>query len=412
MSNQRRVLDVPLLGSSCYLENLIIGKVGVKNSTSVERTGNKVPVLSKCGRFSSMWVCEEDESHKVAKELDCNREWCPRCREPAHGRRIARWLPKAQKISDMGYLVVTFPQNKQPKTKAELSRIGRLITEALQRRGIKRGFRRWHFFGEDRGLDKQPYHPHLNFLFEARYMSKEKLASIKAVIREIIGSKNAVVNYRYSRSIGKIFFWIKYVLRPTFLKMEWDYDLADELYNFRNCVAWGKWNGEDKWRLPVEAKRWDFLVKIEQKTCPVCGGKLRWLGVCQTDELGGVEVCVHFPLKENGQTVKTLDLETGKTKRLSGQIVVLGGFEQAYMNIWMCGASPLMVQTFNLLKAWGNGFGGLSSCNSKALMRFFMALNEESPPVFPLIPLRVENNEDVPSGGSLGGKAPSSSVWV
>lgn len=336
MKNNRVPSFLP--GSSCYVQS--IGKVGVKNSAPVESMESKVSVLSKCGRFSSSWVCEEDESHKVAKELDCNREWCLKCRESAHGRRIARLLPKAQKIAEMGYLVFSPPHDdRQPKTKTELSRAGRLITEALQRRGIKRGFRRWHFFGEDRGGDSQPYHPHLNFLFEARYMSKEKLASIKKVIREIFGYEKVDVYYQYSRSISKIFFWLKYVLRPTFLKQEWDYDLAEELYNFRNCVSWGKWGDEDKWEIPEEAKRWEFLVKIEQKICPVCGGRLIWCGVSRTEELAEK------------------------------------GYERVYLNIWMCEAEPRMVQTFKLLKSWVGGLEGLGSSRKQALMKYFEALN-------------------------------------
>lgn len=353
-----------LFGSSCYVQS--IGKVGVKNSTPVKIEPDKVSVLSKCGRFSSSWVCEDDEDHKVAKELDCNREWCEKCREPAHGRRIARWLPKARKIAGMGYMVVSPPHDdRQPKTKAEFSRIGRLITEALQRRGIKRGFRRVHPFGEDRGGDYQPYHPHFNFLFEARYVSKEKLASIKKVVREIFGSKKIDVHYQYSRSTGKIFHWIKYVLRPTFLKQSWDYELAEELYNFRNCVSWGKWNDGDKWDIPEEAKRWEFLVKIEQGICPVCGGRLVWRGVCHTEDL------------------------------------VEKGYEQVYLKIRMCGASPRMVQTFDLLKTWAGGFGGLNLAGRKALAKFFEVLNSS------FLPHRVENNEDAPCGGDLGGKAPS-----
>lgn len=350
-----------LPGSSCYVQ--FIGKVGVKISTPDKIEFDKVSVLSKCGRFSSSWVCEDDNDHKVAKELDCNREWCQKCRDSAHGRRIARWLPKARKISEMGYLVVTFPHDERClKTKAEFGRIGRLITEALQRRGIERGFRRWHFFGEKEGS----YHPHLNFLFEARFLSKEKLAEIKSVIREIINCKNAVIHYQFSRSVSQIFHWIKYVSRPTFLEQEWDYELAEELYNFRNCVAWGKWNDQDKWEIPEEAKRWEFLVKIEQGICPICGGRLVWRGVCHTEELDEK------------------------------------GYEQVYLKIRMRGAPPRMVQTFDLLKTWAGGFTGLDSSCRKALVRFFEVLNS------PSLPHRVENNEDAPCGGSLGGKAPSS----
>lgn len=379
ISSEAPFLSSP--SSSCYVQS--IGKVGVKAFSPVEDGGKEKgeaekpteKCLSNCGRFASMWICEDDEKHRVAKTLDCNKEWCPTCRDSAHGRRIARWLPKAQKISSMGYLVIPFPHDdRQPKTKAEFSRVGRLITEALQRRGFKRGFRRWHFFGEKEGS----YHPHLNFLIEARYMSREKLDEIKVVVGEIIGFKKgekAVVYYQFTRSVNKIFHWIKYVTRPTFLDQKWSYELADELYNFRNCVSWGKWIDEDKWTIPEEARRWAFLVKIENKVCPVCGGKLRWVGVCQADELSQTEVCVHFPLKEKGVGVSALDPISGKVKRLMGHAVYPGGFEQIYLGVFISEADPGLVQTYKLLKSWTDGFKGVYSSKKRLLRAYFEALN-------------------------------------
>jgi len=382
----------PPLFSSCYVQS--IGKVGVKGFPPVEKEEKENEELKKtsekgvssCGRFSSMWVCENDEKHKVAKTLDCNKEWCETCRDSAHGRRIARWLPKAQKIGSMGYLVVTFPHDdRAPREQIEFRRIGRLITEALQRRGISRGFRRWHWFGEAKEGDwevegfteeeKRDYHPHLNFLFEARYMSKKKLDGIKAVIRDIIKVYNANIYYEYSRSVGKIFHWIEYVLRPTFLKQEWGYVLADELYNFRNSASWGKWNDEDKWVIPEQAKRWAFLVKIESKVCPVCGGKLKWVGVCETDELALKEVCVHFPLKENGVAVSAYDPISKKMKRLMGQANYEGNFEQVYLNVYVAEADPGLVQTFKLLKSWTGGFGKAYLSQKRLLTKYFEGLN-------------------------------------
>lgn len=246
-----------------------------------------------------------------------------------------------KKIDRMAMLTVTFPHDGRLRKKAELSRTGRLITEALQRRGFKRGFRRWHWFGDEKAGVVPEYHPHVHFLLEARYVSPEKLKELKRVIGEIIGVRNAVVHYQFTDSVSKIFHWIKYVTRPTFLEQKWDYDLAEELYNFRNSVSWGKWCDEDKWTLPEEAERWDFLVKIENKICPICGGRLIWCGVSNTEEIAEK------------------------------------GYEEVYPHVSMCGCSPLMNQNFNLLRDWSRAFGGFGSCNRRGLDKFFKALNSE-----------------------------------
>ena len=348
MSNQRREVSPSSLFSSLrYLDS--IANVGVKNFPREKShlpvneeegyEGSRVSVLSKCGKFSSNFVCEDDETHRVAKVLDCNREWCGKCRDSAHGKRIARVIPKAKKIEQMAMLTVTFPHDGKLRKKEQFSRTGRLITEALQRRGFKRGFRRWHWFGDSKPGVIPEYHPHIHFLVEARYVSSEKLRELKRAVRAIIGVPNAVIHYQFTDSIPKIFHWIKYITRPTFLEQKWSYDLAEELYNFRNSVSFGKWNDEDKWSLPEEAERWDFLVKIEGKICPVCGGRMIWVGVSPTEELAEK------------------------------------GYAEVYPHIWMCGGSPEMVQNFDLLKKWSRAFGGFDFCDKKALDNFFKVLN-------------------------------------
>ncbi|MBA7669807.1 hypothetical protein ES703_77941 [subsurface metagenome] len=301
----------------------------------------KVSTLSSCGKFASMWVCENDETHKVARVLDCNREWCEKCRESAHNRRIAKLFPKMMKIEKLAMLTVTFPHDKRLRTQRQFSRIGRLITEALQRRRFSRGFRRWHWFGDSLHGMIPEYHPHVHFLAEARYLTPNKLRDLKRVIRRIIGVENAVIHYQFTDSVRKIIHWIKYVTRPTFLEQKWDYDLAEELYNFRNSVSWGKWDDEDKWN-PLgdsEGEKWDFLVKVHSGVCPVCGGCLKWLGIGRSDEL------------------------------------VEKGYDEVYLKIWSCGCSPLLSQNFNLLKEWSRAFGGFDSCDKRVLDDFFRVLN-------------------------------------
>ena len=243
-----------------------------------------------CGYWGIVGECEHN--HRFAKSLDCGREWCLECKDRSHNRRFSRWLLKAQKINEMGYMVVTFPENKRPRLKNKLSKIGILITEGLIRRGIKRGLRRWHFFG-DRNND---WYPHINFLFEAGYFNEEELASVKMMIREVLGIPEAVIYYQYTQSVKKMIHWLKYVTRPTFLKREWDEEMACELYNFRNCVQWGKWDDEDKWSLPEIEKSLGYVAKIERSICPVCGSRIRWgmiVPLCELNELDDFEQIWH-----------------------------------------------------------------------------------------------------------------------
>ncbi|MBA7671597.1 hypothetical protein ES703_79756 [subsurface metagenome] len=251
-----------------------------KNGDGLSRglEGDNVPL--HCGKWAMIGRC--GCGRHFAKSLDCGREWCPRCKESAHGRRMARWLSKAFKMDIMGYLVITFPEGQRPRTKKALSRIGTLITEALIRRGYKRGLRRWHFFGEK----SNAWHPHLNFLFESGYLDDEKLESIKKLIREILGLDNAVIYYQYSQAVNKKIHWIKYVSRPTFLKKKWDVAMAVELHNFRNSVSWGKWADKDKWSFPAGTeKTLGYRAKIGGGICPACDSKIEWSRPVKIDEL-------------------------------------------------------------------------------------------------------------------------------
>jgi len=284
MSNQKRVSAVPtfLPGSSCYLES--IGKTPL---TPVDDRGendggwavNPGSSEGRCGRFALLG--DDETGHKFAKSLDCGREWCPECKEVAHGRRFARWLSKAQKIGVMGYLIVTFPEDKRPRDKKRLSWIGIQITRGLKKRGIHRGLRRWHFFGEK----SHKWNPHLNFLLESGYLSPKKLTEIKRMIRDVLKIPEAVIYYQFSRSRNKKIHWLKYVTRPTFLDREWDEVMADEIYNFRNSATFGKWLDEDKWDLPKSERILGYVSKIEASICPICGKDIHWRKIVYSEEL-------------------------------------------------------------------------------------------------------------------------------
>jgi len=181
----------------------------------------------------------------------------------------------------MGYLVVTFEHAKRPRKKEDLRQIGKVIKDVLIALGFERGLRRWHWFGDKTHV----WNPHLNFLIESGYFTPEFLGLVKEQIREAIGVENAEIYYHYDDEIGKKIHWLKYVTRSTFLKRWWDLDMADELYNFRNCVSWGDWEDDDKWGLPDHEKFYSYVSKIEMSICPCCGADVHWSKTVHVDDL-------------------------------------------------------------------------------------------------------------------------------
>jgi len=262
----------------------------------------------KCGSWITLGGCEN--GHYFAKPVDCGREWCLRCRKSSHRRRMSRWFSKIKKIDVMGYLVITFPIEKRPRSQERLKRFAAAITRALINRGIKRGLRRWHWFGENSRL----WNPHLNILIDEGYLSPEKLSSIKKTVQGLVGSKKIDVHYEYSQKIFKKIHWLKYITRPTFLDREWDEVMADEFFKFRNVWSWGKWNDDDKWQLPKSEEQLGYVAKFEKNICPVCGDKIHWCGVMPIDRF--------------------LEL----------------GYEQIWSEIWQLRAPPRQVILFEFFK--------------------------------------------------------------
>jgi len=254
---------------------------------------------------------DDETGHRFAKSLDCGKEWCGECKETVHGRRFARWLPKAQKIGVMGYLVITFPEDKRPRDKERLSWLSIQITRGLKKRGIHRGLRRWHYFGEK----SNKYNPHLNFLLDSGHLNPKKLAEIKGMIRAVLRIPEAVIYYQFSRSKYKMIHWLKYVTRPTFLDRKWDEEMAEEIYNFRNSAVFGKWLDEDKWALPKREKMLGYYSKIERSICPICGKEIHWRGIVHTEDLAVL------------------------------------GYEQVWKKIWQFEPPPEKVLQFNFLRS-------------------------------------------------------------
>jgi len=222
------------------------------------------------------------DGHRIAKTLWCGREWCKKCGDIVHDRRIARWLPKAQQFEEAGYWVVTYPEEVRPllHTKKALSRQGKKLRDTLKQLGYHRGLQRWHYFGDK----SNKYHPHQNALVEGGYLQPEELESQKDFIRKSLIShrmaclvgKQLDIHYSYLKSPKQIYHSLKYITRATFKQIEWDEALAHKLHNFRNCIAWGKWDSPVKWELPKQAEKLQPLINLTENRCPVCGTPLKW----------------------------------------------------------------------------------------------------------------------------------------
>ncbi|GAI60475.1 unnamed protein product, partial [marine sediment metagenome] len=228
----------------------------------------KLTASQKNGRMcGSLALLGEDENgNRIAKRIVCGREWCENCRDISHRRRIARVLPRLFQIDEMGYLVITFPLKvrwlmRDPQV---LALIGKKVRRLLRKRGYRKVYTRWHFFGEH----GEKYHPHLNVLCDGGYLTPEELASLKDLIcrkllsptmRKIGGSK-MVIHYDYTQEAKRKVHWIKYVTKASFRDIEWDEALAHKLYGFHNGCFAGTWNDPPKWKLTGTDKKFNALL--------------------------------------------------------------------------------------------------------------------------------------------------------
>jgi len=234
-------------------------------------------------------VGECSEGHHYAKELICGREWCRSCggnQGKAHQRRKAAWLPRAMQMTEMGYFVITIP----PELREEFRRLevlrafGKAIRRVMKRHGFGRGLRRWHWFGEDhpghglQGEGMPVYHPHLNLLVEAGWLSSAKLKAIRRSVAKVLGVDLARVNvhYEYASSVAQMLHMVKYVLRPTFEHWEWDREMAHKVIGFRHVLSWGTWRDEPAWVIPVEDSDVLKTGPLEHGRCPIDGTPVVW----------------------------------------------------------------------------------------------------------------------------------------
>ena len=267
-------------GDGGYLDAIAIG---VQPKSAVA-TKTSIGLSAKCPGWFVQGECEN--GHRFMKEIYCGREWCPVCgadESPAHKRRFSRWVGKAQQLTSMGYLVFTIPEEVRGRyrTKAALNELTKRVTcgdksahikGMLTGLGFARGLSRWHWFGDTPGK----WHPHLNVLIEAGYLSEAVLEGIRGAWAGILGVDVAVVNYSYTRSVPKMVHILQYVTRATFRDYSFDGRMAAMLYDFRNMRSWGKWDGPAAWELSKKEAKVLPIAKLESGLCPCCGEKITW----------------------------------------------------------------------------------------------------------------------------------------
>jgi len=254
--------------------------------------------------------------HRIAKSLYCNRQWCQGdcggVDGPAHNRRKASWLPKAQQIGMMSRDVLTIPPEIRDRyrTKKTLGELGTAAKRMYQRHGHKRGLRAWHYFGEDhpgQGLqgddDIRPYHPHLEVITDGGFLPLacldedevtgsgclgpgDCLAGLKRSWANILKVPYERVNiyheYVQAWDVRTKLHRINYALRPTFLDWRWDEDLAGELQGFCSNRTWGKWDGPVLWDVPMDRDKpapSPELVALAKGHCPTCDKPIKWIGI-------------------------------------------------------------------------------------------------------------------------------------
>ncbi len=253
----------------------------------LEHIANVVTSTGQAGKCPGWFLVGQCQNgHRFAKELYCGREWCPVCGEdesPAHMRRFARWVGKAQQLQTMGYLVFTLPEEvrSQYRSKARLNELTKRVTGGdksrriegmLKGMGFNRGLARWHWFGETPGK----WHPHLNVIVESGHLTHSQLRSIRRAWAGILGVDVAVVNYSYAKVVPKMVHVLKYVTRATFRDYTWDERMAAELYNFRNMRSWGGWKDESVWELEAGIESIEAITKLGAGLCPECGEPISW----------------------------------------------------------------------------------------------------------------------------------------
>ncbi|MBA7548959.1 hypothetical protein ES705_41427 [subsurface metagenome] len=240
-----------------------------------------MPFAEKCCGFWAKIGYDED-GNRVAKRLDCGRQWCTTCREASHNRRLARTLKRAQQMKPVGYFVIRPPDQLQPLLRTRQSRrsfIHRIKT-AFKAIGYDRGLTFIHYFGDK----STKYAFHLNVLVDGGYIQPDVLDNLKRELRRLIYPRSVVrewgdkldIYYGYRDTRPKILHTLKYCTKATFLDASWDEPLSSTVFREHTASWWGNWEQPEKWQLPASESRLKDLVSLEQGLHPVSHKPLTW----------------------------------------------------------------------------------------------------------------------------------------
>jgi hypothetical protein len=130
------------------------------------------------------------------------------------------------------------------------------------------------------------FNPHLNIVVEGAYLDKVGLAYIKKVLRQALGQPELIVHYEFigagdEQRIAKMLHVARYIVKPTFLRWQWDVELVGILKGIRSVFYWGTWKDEEKWHIEEVPESEDVacVMMLQKGECPACGAGVRWRGV-------------------------------------------------------------------------------------------------------------------------------------
>jgi len=265
--------------------------------------------LSHCGAWALVGTCTGPDQHRVAKQLCCGKEWCPKCGQlnsPHHFRRMARQFGKLISMESCGYMVFTIPKHLRSFfiTPSQLSAHDAYVRRLLRRKlGKTRGFTRWHFAGDK---DTSVWNPHLNVVIEWGWISPELLQSIKSLYKAWLEKRvdekieKISVYYQYiwdfsPKALNKRVHVLRYVTRPTFGQdlvdrylHEFSMDATKVFHGFRNIKELGQsprgyYSRMENLptivqRFILKSKTFKTMLRIgddrSEWKCPTCGKKV------------------------------------------------------------------------------------------------------------------------------------------
>ncbi|MBA7579655.1 hypothetical protein ES708_21529 [subsurface metagenome] len=236
--------------------------------------------VKKCGLFAK--IGQDEDGNRVAKRVDCGRQWCNLCREATQNRRLARLLPRAMQMLPMQYWIIRPPYELMPllRTKKQRSNFVRKVKKSFKAVGYHRGLTFVHYFGEK----SQKFAFHLNILVDGGYLEPEILSLLKQKLRRLIYPQRVIERWgdkldiwgSYRDTRPKILHTLRYCTKATFLDWRWDEQLAHSIHRERVVGWWGNWKQNPKWQLPKSEQKLKALASLEQKLHPYSGKPITW----------------------------------------------------------------------------------------------------------------------------------------